>query len=108
MTELILNIISDCIKHWRALRQWRHLNYLIKIAGSRTVPVEIGSRYTDDDWTQKLLNFSEFLQKYVLSKRNRVGYLAQHQLFDQVRFFKPFTFVIEPRTFLLKVPILIN
>lgn len=77
-------VLEDCIKHWRALRQWRHLNYLIKIAGSRTVPVEIGSRYTDDDWTQKLLNFSEFLQKYVLSKRNRVGYLAQHQLFDQI------------------------
>lgn len=48
------------------------------------VPIEIGSRYTDEDWTQQLSTFSEFLQKYILTKNDKVGYLAQHQLFDQV------------------------
>ena len=77
-------LLKDCINHWEALRRWQDLKYLNKVAGNRTVPIEIGSRYTDEDWTQQLLSFSEFLQKHVLAKDNRVGYLAQHQLFDQV------------------------
>ncbi|CAK9820558.1 Bifunctional peptidase and arginyl-hydroxylase JMJD5 [Anthophora plagiata] len=77
-------ILKGCIGHWKALNHWKNLNYLIKVAGNRTVPIEIGSRYTDEDWTQQLLTFSEFLQKYVLTKNDQVGYLAQHQLFDQI------------------------
>ncbi|XP_076239959.1 jumonji C domain-containing protein 5 isoform X2 [Calliopsis andreniformis] len=77
-------LLKDCIKHWKALERWQDLNYLSKVAGNRTVPIEIGSRYTDEDWSQQLLNFSEFLQKHVLEKTDKVGYLAQHQLFNQV------------------------
>ncbi|XP_076763459.1 bifunctional peptidase and arginyl-hydroxylase JMJD5 [Xylocopa sonorina] len=77
-------ILKDCIKHWKALNRWKNIEYLIKVAGNRIVPIEIGSRYTDESWTQQLLNFSEFLQKYVLAKSDQVGYLAQHQLFDQI------------------------
>ncbi|XP_017796883.1 PREDICTED: lysine-specific demethylase 8-like [Habropoda laboriosa] len=77
-------ILKGCIDHWKALNHWKNLNYLIKVAGNRTVPIEIGSRYTDEDWTQQLLTFSEFLQKYVLTKNDQIGYLAQHQLFDQI------------------------
>lgn len=83
-------MFPDCINHWEALRRWQDLSYLNKVAGNRTVPIEIGSRYTDEDWTQQLLSFSEFLQKHVLVKDNRVGYLAQHQLFDQVSTFLSF------------------
>lgn len=77
-------LLKGCIKHWKALERWKDLNYLSKIAGNRTVPIEIGSRYTNEDWTQQLLSFSEFLQKHILGKHNEVGYLAQHQLFEQV------------------------
>ncbi|XP_054003851.1 bifunctional peptidase and arginyl-hydroxylase JMJD5 [Hylaeus anthracinus] len=77
-------LLKGCIKHWKALERWQDLNYLSSIAGNRTVPIEIGSRYTNDDWTQQLLSFSEFLQKHILEKRNEVGYLAQHQLFEQI------------------------
>lgn len=77
-------IMKGCIKHWKALEQWKDLKYLISVAGSRTVPIEIGSRYTDENWSQQLLSFSEFLQKYVLTKGDQVGYLAQHQLFEQI------------------------
>lgn len=79
--------ILDCIKHWKALKQWKDLKYLINMAGNRLVPIEIGSRYTDENWSQQLLNFSEFLQKYILTKNDQVGYLAQHQLFEQVLFY---------------------
>ena len=57
------------------------------MAGNRIVPIEIGSRYTDENWSQQLLSFSEFLQKYVLTECDQVGYLAQHQLFEQVLYF---------------------
>ncbi|KYN17381.1 Ankyrin-2 [Trachymyrmex cornetzi] len=74
---------KDCMNHWKALTLWKNPNYLNKIAGSRTVPIEVGSRYTEEDWTQHLVNFSEFLQKHIIATNSEVGYLAQHQLFEQ-------------------------
>lgn len=77
-------ILTDCMSHWKALTLWKNPNYLNKIAGSRTVPIEIGSSYTEEDWTQHLVNFSEFLQKHVIASNREIGYLAQHQLFEQI------------------------
>ncbi|XP_066594411.1 bifunctional peptidase and arginyl-hydroxylase JMJD5 isoform X1 [Prorops nasuta] len=77
-------LIEGSIKHWKALQLWQNMEYLTKIAGNRTVPVEIGSRYTEDDWSQRLLTLSEFLKTYVLNKNDETGYLAQHQLFEQI------------------------
>ena len=36
------------------------------MAGPRTVPVEMGVRYTDEDWSQKLMTLSDFIDKHVL------------------------------------------
>ena len=52
------------------------------------MPVELGSRYTDD-WSQKLMKLSDFIDGFVKNPQNNcginpVGYLAQHPLFDQV------------------------
>ncbi|XP_043485810.1 lysine-specific demethylase 8 [Polistes fuscatus] len=77
-------IITDSMKHWNALHLWQDIDYLNKIAGSRTVPIEIGSRYTEEDWSQSLITFSEFLQSHIIKATQNVGYLAQHQLFDQI------------------------
>ncbi|KAI4481546.1 hypothetical protein M0802_013957 [Mischocyttarus mexicanus] len=78
-------IITDSMKHWNALNLWQDIDYLNKIAGSRTVPIEIGSRYTEEDWSQSLITFSEFLQSHIIKDTSqKVGYLAQHQLFDQI------------------------
>jgi len=59
---------------------------LVNIAGNRTVPVEIGSKYTDKDWTQKLMTITEFIQTFIVNQTsdNDKGYLAQHPLFHQV------------------------
>lgn len=84
-------VIEGCMEHWRALKLWRNLNYLNVKAGNRTVPIEIGSRYTEDDWSQNLVTVSEFLKTYMEKKNpGGVGYLAQHQLFDQVNIDKKF------------------
>ena len=65
----------------------------MNLAGKRTVPVEIGSKYTDDSWTQNLMTIESFIQKYILLEDNKndsgakadKGYLAQHPLFNQVK-----------------------
>ncbi|XP_054463752.1 lysine-specific demethylase 8 [Anoplopoma fimbria] len=80
-------ILEGIIEHWPAFNQhpWS-IEYLRSVAGCRTVPVEVGSRYTDEEWSQTLLTVNEFIDRYILNKEGvkGLGYLAQHQLFDQI------------------------
>ena len=41
------------------------MSYLKRVAGLRTVPVELGSRYTDHEWSQKLMTISDFIDHHV-------------------------------------------
>ncbi|GFP98779.1 putative lysine-specific demethylase jmjd5 [Phtheirospermum japonicum] len=80
-------IISDSMNHWPAKSRWSDMNYLKKVVGFRTVPVEVGKNYLSQDWKQELITFSEFLERIQscgLSSAN-LTYLAQHQLFDQIQ-----------------------
>ncbi|TMS15674.1 Lysine-specific demethylase 8 [Larimichthys crocea] len=79
-------ILEGIIDHWPALNEhpWS-IEYLRSMAGCRTVPVEVGTRYTDEEWSQTLLTVNGFIDRYILNKDGAaVGYLAQHQLFDQI------------------------
>ncbi|XP_075851311.1 bifunctional peptidase and arginyl-hydroxylase JMJD5 isoform X2 [Microcebus murinus] len=76
-------ILEGVADHWPCMKKWS-LEYIQEVAGCRTVPVEVGSRYTDEEWSQTLMTVSEFISKYIVSKPRDIGYLAQHQLFDQV------------------------
>ncbi|NP_001279779.1 lysine-specific demethylase 8 [Callorhinchus milii] len=80
-------ILENSIEHWAALteRKWS-VEYIRQVAGSRTVPVELGSRYTDEDWSQSLMTVDRFTADYILDQSNErpIGYLAQHQLFEQI------------------------
>nr|CAD7575089.1 unnamed protein product [Timema californicum] len=78
--------LTGCMDHWPALSRWQDLNYIKMAAGPRTVPIELGDHYISPDWSQKLMTVSEFVDKHVLKEGggSEVGYLAQHQLFDQV------------------------
>lgn len=98
-------IIKGAVSDWPAIASsgsaWSSSEYLLKIAGKgRIVPVEIGSSYTAEGWTQKMMDFSEFLAKInwedkdeelePLADQNKgeeeeegLLYLAQHDLFQQ-------------------------
>ncbi|XP_041484769.1 lysine-specific demethylase 8-like [Lytechinus variegatus] len=83
-------VIEGAMTHWPAMshRQWS-LSYLCQIAGKRTVPIELGSKYTDDSWSQSLMTLNDFINHHIIIEKDsdfspRVGYLAQHQLFDQI------------------------
>ncbi|XP_031462831.1 bifunctional peptidase and arginyl-hydroxylase JMJD5 [Phasianus colchicus] len=75
-------VLEGVIDHWPCMKKWS-VDYVSQVAGCRTVPVELGSRYTDEEWSQKLMTINEFISQYIVNE-NSVGYLAQHQLFDQI------------------------
>jgi hypothetical protein len=60
--------------------------------GYRTVPIEIGNHH-EKNWKEQILSIREFCRQYLIpSNRNsklgenfeKIGYLAQHSLFDQI------------------------
>ncbi|XP_044270825.1 bifunctional peptidase and arginyl-hydroxylase JMJD5 [Tribolium madens] len=75
--------LQDCVSHWPALSKWGDITYLISTAGDRTVPIEIGSHYADENWGQKLMTLGEFITNYFHQSED-LGYLAQHNLFNQI------------------------
>ncbi|XP_017136129.1 bifunctional peptidase and arginyl-hydroxylase JMJD5 [Drosophila miranda] len=82
-------LLLNTIKHWPAVDKWRDLNYLLNVAGNRTVPIEIGSNYASDEWSQQLVKIRDFLRRqFVVDQRGdgrrEIEYLAQHELFAQI------------------------
>ncbi|XP_053327492.1 bifunctional peptidase and arginyl-hydroxylase JMJD5 [Spea bombifrons] len=76
-------ILEGIVDHWPCMKKWS-VEYLQKVAGCRTVPVELGSRYTDTEWSQELMTINDFINRYIRNQQGRTGYLAQHQLFEQI------------------------
>ncbi|XP_058227802.1 lysine-specific demethylase JMJ30 isoform X3 [Rhododendron vialii] len=79
-------VISECMAHWPARTKWNDMDYLKRIAGYRTVPVEVGRNYLCSEWKQELITFSQFLERIQSNDCSPAGptYLAQHPLFDQI------------------------
>lgn len=82
-------VLPGFIRDWPALNEhpWHSVDHLRSISGpARIVPVEVGNDYRTDDWTQKLMDWDDFLE--ALSSRGDgqavpLLYLAQHDLFKQ-------------------------
>ncbi|GKV22216.1 hypothetical protein SLEP1_g32100 [Rubroshorea leprosula] len=79
-------IITDCMAHWPARTKWNDMEYLTRVAGDRTIPVEVGKNYLYPEWKQELITFSQFLERILSNDCSSAvrTYLAQHQLFDQI------------------------
>ncbi|KAF5447844.1 hypothetical protein F2P56_033364 [Juglans regia] len=79
-------IISDSMAHWPARTKWNDMDYLRRVAGDRTVPVEVGKNYLCPEWKQELITFSQFLARIEANDCSSAAptYLAQHPLFDQI------------------------
>lgn len=94
MQKSVPVILTGCMDAWPASgkleeykdRAWSNLEYVKSVAGLRTVPVEVGkgNYLNDDEWGQKLMTISEFIDRHIGKEGEAVGYLAQHQLFDQI------------------------
>ncbi|CAG4941480.1 unnamed protein product [Parnassius apollo] len=77
-------VLENCINHWPAMEKWKDQNYFLKLAGLRTVAVELGRDYTNAEWTQKLMTLEEFIKNHIFNSNGPVGYLAQYQLFEHI------------------------
>jgi lysine-specific demethylase 8 len=79
-------IMSGAIEHWPARAKWTSPSYWMMktLGGRRLVPVEVGSQYTDQVWSQRIIPFREFLSTYILNEAMETGYLAQYDLFAQI------------------------
>ncbi|VBB29800.1 unnamed protein product [Acanthocheilonema viteae] len=77
-------IIRGLVNQWPAFTKW-NFSYFNESIGYRTVPIEIGSSYTDSNWKQTLMTFHDFIEKFIeCENSDNPGYLAQHRLFDQI------------------------
>jgi lysine-specific demethylase 8 len=84
-------ILRGYVCDWPAMkgRPWASSNYLRSIAGpGRIVPIEVGSDYRNEDWTQKMMTWEDFLmaldsQSRAHQNQSDVLYLAQHDLLKQ-------------------------
>ena len=52
--------------HWPALDRWQHPEYLLAVAGQRTVPIELGKHYLEEGWGQSLISLGDFLRRHII------------------------------------------
>lgn len=84
-------VIRKFASDWPAVieKRWSSKSYLLRAGGrGRIVPVEVGSDYRTDDWTQTMMEWKGFLDYLSLKgssnkHSNEIVYLAQHDLFKQ-------------------------
>ncbi|EGG03103.1 uncharacterized protein MELLADRAFT_78659 [Melampsora larici-populina 98AG31] len=91
-------VIKGYCSNWNSLKSnpWREVSYLKKVSGPfRVVPVEVGGKYTDEKWGQRIISWYEFLDSIKLQTLNPISnfasnssdqevlYLAQYDLFQQ-------------------------
>lgn len=101
-TPIILQYTNQ---HWKSFNKWRNLSFWCEEFGHRLVPIEIGkldpSKINADNslptWKESTFTFHDYIDQFIednLSKCNgkekpeclqndKIGYLAQHHLFDQ-------------------------
>ncbi|KAH1354993.1 hypothetical protein KXV22_007442 [Aspergillus fumigatus] len=100
-------VITDAVDHWPALstRPWASRDYWFDrtLGGRRLVPVEVGRSYTDEGWGQRIMEFRDFVDKFLWrgegktsktgtgkereddgNDTGQTGYMAQHDLLSQI------------------------
>ncbi|PFH50687.1 hypothetical protein AMATHDRAFT_144574 [Amanita thiersii Skay4041] len=84
-------VLRNYASGWPAFEEhpWCSVGYLRSISGlGRIVPVEVGNDYRSNEWSQKLIDWDEFLSSldFIDQPRQKdtdIMYLAQHNLFMQ-------------------------
>lgn len=85
-------IITNAMSDWPAMSKW-NMTYLKRVAGHRTVPIELFDEgYMDEGFSTQLMRLSDFIDRHITSSQDvhpakatlPRAYLAQHQLFDQI------------------------
>lgn len=54
------------MSHWPALDRWQRPEYLLAVAGQRTVPIELGKHYLEEGWGQSLVSLGDFMARHIM------------------------------------------
>ena len=70
---------------WPAMndKKW-NIDYIMRVARARLVPVEIGSKYTDASWSQKLMTIGQFVEK--LDKLFIIFFISSFKSVKKIKF----------------------
>ena len=60
-------VVTAAMTTWPALQRWNDAAYLLRVAGHRHVPIEVGSSYTAQDWSQGIHTLASFIRDHVLA-----------------------------------------
>ncbi|KAK9468762.1 hypothetical protein V1512DRAFT_289267 [Lipomyces arxii] len=83
--------LKELALSWPACEHWNSVKYLLAVTsnGYRVVPVEIGSSYVEETWSQDLQTFGSLLCEWLTpASSKRTTYLAQHDLLLQISAFR--------------------
>ncbi|MES1902120.1 MAG: Lysine-specific demethylase 8 [Paramarteilia canceri] len=58
------------------------MNEIAFIFENRYFPVEIGDKYTSDDWEQQIMSMKDFFQTFMVVNPSKIGYIAQFSFFQ--------------------------
>lgn len=58
-------IVKGIANTWPAATKWKDPNFFANNFGKSHVPIEVGGHYLDPHWTQKLVTFKDFIQRYI-------------------------------------------
>jgi hypothetical protein len=58
-------IIKGIASGWAAATKWKDPHYFSKNFGTSHVPIEVGGHYLASNWTQKMVSFKDFIEKYI-------------------------------------------
>lgn len=94
LVDFITNFYSNqlpvkIIKANQNINFW-NFNNLYENLRARLFPVEIGGSYTDKDWKQEIMTFSDFYAKFIEDDYNneselkKIGYIAQFDLLQTI------------------------
>ncbi|XP_026193837.1 uncharacterized protein LOC34624181 [Cyclospora cayetanensis] len=79
---LILRGKCGAARTWPCVKLWSDWSRLRRRLGHRLVPVEIGSSYAEEGWTQRLMAFEDFYNEFIGTPGGSpplMGSCAQHQ-----------------------------
>lgn len=67
-------IIKGIANGWAASSKWKDPHYFSELYGKSQVPIEVGGHYLDVNWTQKMVSFKDFIEKYITLENKYVNW----------------------------------
>lgn len=81
-------VVRGFASSWPAMTRWKDPVHLRRVIGHKMMPIELGSNYMAEDFEQKLMPFSRYLEAVLSSSGKdsaaRIGYLAHTPLLHQI------------------------